>query len=275
MNELKVFTSDRFGEVRTVNVDGETYFVGKDVSDKLGYQNGSRDIDRHVYEEDRRLLMVFDGTQNRNMICVNESGLYALIFGSKLDGAMEFKRWVTSEVLPQIRRTGSYNVQPIPDFQNPAEAARAWADQYEARQVAEKKNLLLVAQVAEYEPKANYCDVILQNPEALDVSQIAQDYGMSAVRFNKLLNEMGLQYRVNDQWILCGKHQGNGYVKNKTIKRDYMTRSKTFMQWTQKGRFWLYEKLKSKGYLPEIEQEEVTDETNTIPQMPVDTNDFA
>lgn len=108
MNELKVFNSEEFGDVRTVTINGEPWFVGKDVADILGYQNGSRDINRHVHEEDRQNYQNGTFDSPRGMTIINESGLYALIFGSKLESAVRFKHWVTSEVLPAIRKTGSY-----------------------------------------------------------------------------------------------------------------------------------------------------------------------
>ena len=93
-------------QVRVVEIDGEPWFVGKDVAQILGYQNGSRDVNRHVDEEDRQKLMVFDGNQQKSTIVINESGLYSLILSSKLPSAKAFKRWVTSEVLPSIRKHG-------------------------------------------------------------------------------------------------------------------------------------------------------------------------
>ena len=103
-----IFTHPQFGELRTVEIDGVVWFVGKDVANTLGYQNGSRDINRHVDEEDRRKMMIFDGNQNKETIIINESGLYSLILSSKLPSAKEFKHWVTAEVLPSIRKTGGY-----------------------------------------------------------------------------------------------------------------------------------------------------------------------
>ena len=100
--------------VRTIQKDGEPWFVGKDVADVLGYQNGSRDITRHVDEEDRHKVMIFDGNQDKETIVINESGLYSLILSSKLPTAKKFKRWVTSEVLPAIRKTGVYATQCAP-----------------------------------------------------------------------------------------------------------------------------------------------------------------
>ena len=112
MNELKIFKNNDFGEIRTVTINGEPHFVGKDVAEILEYQNGSRDINRHVDPEDRIKTMVFDENQDKETILINESGLYSLILSSKMPKAKKFKRWVTSEVLPEIRKTGSYTKAP-------------------------------------------------------------------------------------------------------------------------------------------------------------------
>lgn len=108
MDNLQIFENTEFGKIRTVQLNNETYFVGKDVADILGYQNGSRDINRHVDEEDKHKIMLFDGNQDKETIIINESGLYSLILSSKMPNAKKFKHWVTSEVLPQIRKTGAY-----------------------------------------------------------------------------------------------------------------------------------------------------------------------
>lgn len=107
-NEIKIFESEEFGKVRTVVKDGEPWLVGKDVADILEYRNGSRDINRHVDEDDRCKIMIFDGNQNKETIIINESGFYSLVLSSKMPKAKEFRRWVTSNVLPTIRRTGGY-----------------------------------------------------------------------------------------------------------------------------------------------------------------------
>ena len=107
---IQVFRNMEFGTVRVLDINGEPWLVGKDVSDILEYRNGSRDINRHVDEEDRRKIMLFDGNQDKETIIINESGLYSLILSSKLPNAKKFKKWVTSEVLPSIRRTGTYKM---------------------------------------------------------------------------------------------------------------------------------------------------------------------
>lgn len=114
MNNLEIFKNDEFGEIKTLNFDSEIYFIGKDVANILGYQNGSRDINRHVDEEDRRIIPLYDGSQNRDTMIINESGLYSLILGSKLPNAKKFKKWVTSEVLPSLRKNGSYKLPTNP-----------------------------------------------------------------------------------------------------------------------------------------------------------------
>lgn len=113
MNELQIFNSEEFGDIRTVTIENEPWFVGKDVAEALGYSNASKAVSTHVGEEDRILKVLEADSQNGNVVktqtaLINESGLYALIFGSKLESAKRFKRWVTSEVLPAIRKTGSY-----------------------------------------------------------------------------------------------------------------------------------------------------------------------
>lgn len=144
MESLKIFESSDFGKVRVVIIDDEPWFVGSDAAMSLGYSNASKAVSAHVDEEDIKRISLTDlsrftqngksETNNAKIMIINESGIYSLILSSKLESAKKFKRWITSEVLPSIRKTGSYN---MPDFSNPAEAARAWADAYEARQRAE------------------------------------------------------------------------------------------------------------------------------------------
>ena len=114
MNELQIFNSEEFGEIRTVTIDNEPWFVGKDVAEALGYANTRDALATHVMDEDKNTVVISDGKRgNPNQTVINESGLYALIFGSKLESAKRFKHWVTSEVLPEIRKTGSYQMQNL------------------------------------------------------------------------------------------------------------------------------------------------------------------
>ncbi len=253
MNELQIFENAEFGQIRTVQLNSETYFVGKDVAEKLGYQNGSRDINRHVDAEDRTDVAIHDGSQNRNMIVVNESGLYALIFGSKLESAKRFKHWVTSEVLPSIRKTGKYDVTTPATY---LEALEKLVETEKARLELETTVQQMDKVILEMTPKVDYVDRILSSTDCMTVTQIAQDYGMTAIAFNKVLANACIQHKVGDQWILYADHQGKGYVKTKTSeykKKDQTIGTKPLTVWTQKGRMFLYERLKAIGILPDCE----------------------
>ncbi len=117
LNQLEIFKNREFGEIRTVTIDGEPWFVGKDIAEALGYSNTRDALATHVMDDDKNTVVISDGKRrgNPNQVIINESGVYALIFGSKLDSAKRFKHWVTSEVLPQIRRTGSYQKRLTPE----------------------------------------------------------------------------------------------------------------------------------------------------------------
>lgn len=117
LNQLEIFKNREFGEIRTVTIDGEPWFVGKDIAEALGYSNTRDALATHVMDDDKNTVVISDGKRrgNPNQVIINESGVYALIFGSKLDSAKRFKHWVTSEVLPQIRRAGSYQKRLTPE----------------------------------------------------------------------------------------------------------------------------------------------------------------
>lgn len=138
MNEITIFNNPEFGDVRTIMIDGEPWFVGKDVAESLGYERTADAIRKHVEEDDKLTRSFADSGQSRQMYIINESGLYSLIFGSKLESAKKFKKWVTSEVLPQLRKTGSYGIPKLP--QTPMELLEL---HYEAiKQVDNKVNTL-------------------------------------------------------------------------------------------------------------------------------------
>jgi anti-repressor protein len=247
MNTPQIFNFEQH-EVRTMTINDEPFFVGKDVAEILGYSNPQKAIRDHVDSEDKTQNDSFtvNGTA---IILINESGLYSLILKSKLSNAKKFKRWVTSEVLPSIRKTGSYSNVP----QSFAQALRLAAD-------LEEKNQLLEQQIAEYEPKISYLDTILSSTDTVATSQIAADYGMSAIALNKLLNELGVQHKVGGQWILYRKHMNQGYTKSHTSeipKADGGTKVVMNTKWTQKGRVFIYNLLIAEGYYPQMDLEEI------------------
>lgn len=262
MNELQIFNNAEFGSVRTISIDSQPYFVGKDVADILGYQNGSRDINRHVDEEDRHKVMLFDGNQDKETIIINESGLYSLILSSKMPNAKKFKHWVTSEVLPTIRKHGAYMTEQTiekalfnPDF------LIELATQLKNEQARSKRLEITVAvqeqQIKELKPRADYTDKILQNKGLVTITQIAKDYGMSGNKLNQKLHELGVQYKQSSQWFLYAKYQDKGYTHSETVnitRSDGRPDIKMNTKWTQKGRLFLYELLKADGILPVIER---------------------
>lgn len=254
MNEIFNFQGQ---QVRTVTINGEPYFVGKDVADVLGYNDTNQAVRKHVDEEDK-LTRQFDGSgQKRNMTIINESGLYALILGSKLPQAKEFKRWVTSEVLPTIRKHGAYLTDSkIEEVLLSPDTIINLATQLKNER-AEKEQLKI--ELEEARKQTSYLDLILQTKDQLTTTQIAQDYGMSASKFNQLLKDLRIQRKVNSQWVLYKQYLGKGYIASRTfeyIGRDDRYHSKITTVWTQLGRKFLYDVLKEReGILPLVEQE--------------------
>lgn len=257
MNNLKVFENQEFGKVRTVTIDEVPYFVGKDVAEILGYQNGSRDINRHVDTEDRQKIMVFDGNQDKETIIINESGLYSLILSSKLPSAKKFKRWVTSEVLPSIRKHGMYAIDDlIADPDLGIAALNALKAEREKNKKLKQSVAVQTQQISELTPKASYYDVVLNCKDLVSISTISKDYGWSAKKMNKYLHEKRVQFKQGDIWLLYQKYSEKGYTSTKT--HTYLDNdgqhTKIHTYWTQKGRLFIYELLKEDGIYPNIEK---------------------
>lgn len=258
--ELQVYKNAEFGSVRTTTIAGQPYFVGKDVADILGYSNTRKALIDHVDKEDKDDVTIRDAIgRNQTMTAINESGLYSLILSSKMLSAKKFKRWVTNEVLPAIRKHGLYATDDL--IANPDLAIAAFTALKEER---EKNKELMAAvaigqqQIAEMKPKATYYDVVLKCRDAVNISVIAKDYGWSAMRMNEYLHEKGIQFKQGDIWLLYQKYAPNGYTKNNThIYEDSkgIQHTKVHTKWTQKGRLFIYEQLKADGVYPQIEME--------------------
>ena len=249
MNDLMIFSNPEFGAIRTVEINNEPWLVGKDVAQALGYSNPSKAVVDHVDEEDKRFEMLrVSDSQNGNLVktaLINESGLYSLVLSSKLPSAKKFKRWVTSEVLPSIRKTGGYNIPK--DYPS---ALRALADKAEEVAKLAAENEVQRQAIADFEPMRQYLDTILASTGTMATSQIAADYDMSARRLNIILHEEGIQHNVNGQWILYKKYMGKGYTKSETIpivRTDGSPDTKIMTKWTQKGRIMIHEILTKRG----------------------------
>lgn len=274
MEELQLFNFEG-NKVRTIKIKDEIYFVGKDVAKILGYARLQKVVNDHVDPEDKTELIVniSQSSQNRTKpemtLLITESGVYSLIFNSKMPNAKRFKHWVTSEVLPAIRKHGAYMTDEkafnvVHNKNGLADLLQQAADQLKQKDIrieeveAENKNLTI--QLEESNKKASYLDLILGDPTPILITQIANDYGYSAVAFNRLLKKFKVQRRVNGQWILYKAYMGKGYTSTKS--KSYQDkkgnlRTKIYTVWTQKGRRFIYDILKENDVLPLIEREDV------------------
>lgn len=248
MQALQTFNFEEL-PVRTLTVNEEPYFVGKDVADILGYKNGSRDINAHVDAEDKLTYQISTAGQRRNQTIINESGLYSLIFSSKLESAKRFKRWVTSDVLPAIRKHGIYATDNVIEqtLKDPDYIITVLTEYKKEKE----QNLLLQQEIGELKPKADYVDEILKSTWTLATTQIAADYGISAQKLNKLLHEARLQRKVNKQWVLYSEHMGKSYTESDTIpivRSDGREDTVLQTRWTQKGRLKIHEIMTEFGY---------------------------
>ena len=204
---IQIFTSDIFGEIRTCHVNNQIMFVGKDVAQALGYSNTRDALNKHVDAEDKLESQIATSGQRRTTIIINESGLYSLILSSKLPQARAFKRWVTSEVLPSIRKTGRYELpQRIPE-------------------------LAMLNEDAE---------------DTLTATQVAKTFNMTVYDFNAVLSDMGIQYRRGGRWNISDDLDGRDLVRLRThvsysLKGEKKVR--TYMTWTMTGLHFLNSKL--------------------------------
>lgn len=257
MNELKVFQNEEFGTVRTTAINGEPYFVGKDVAAILGYSDTAKAIRVHVDDEDKGVDEMDTPGGKQNIILINESGLYSLILSSKLPTSKRFKRWVTSEVLPTIRRHGVYAIDEVlNDPDTLISALTALKAERENNRRLNEKVAFQTQQIAELQPKASYYDLVLSCCDALPISIIAKDYGWSAKKMNRFLHEQGVQYKLGETWLLYAKYAEMGYTKSETFTypgNDETMHSKVGTKWTQAGRLFIYELMKKAGHSPIIE----------------------
>lgn len=276
-NNMQIFENVQFGKIRTLDINGEVWFVGKDICLAFGDENHRRSLGR-IDEDDRKTALIPTAGGRQRLIVINESGLYSLLFAMKPQKShkgvsdeyplevklrimklREFKRWVTSEVLPSIRKHGAYVTDELLEE---IDANKEAAEKLFRELKEEKaKSRDLEEQLEANEPKCDFYDNVLQAQDLIPMTLIAKDYGMSATRLNAMLYAFGVQYRMNcGTWVLYADYQDLGYTQTVTIFPRYDYENPILvMYWTHAGREFLYRFLKERDILP---VSETTDNNN-------------
>ena len=229
---------EQFGQLRAVlDERGEPWFVGSDVANSLGYSNPRKALRDHVDEEDktRNETFLVNGTAP---ILINESALYTLVLRSKIKDARIFRRWVTSEVLPSIRKNGGY-MMASPDESDEVILARALQIMQATLQRRDE-------QIAQLKPRAEYADHVLDSITCITTTQLAKELDMTAQELNRLLCEMHIQYWQSGQYLLYADYARQGYAKNRTHSyrgHDNTLHTNTYLVWTERGRDFIHRLL--------------------------------
>ena len=270
----ELFRHPKFGNLRVLTDEqGEPWFVGKVVAEALGYAKPSNALSTHVLHEDRKTLKyrnypktgqlnsIWKGQDTTDKVLINESGLYSLILGSTLPSAIEFKHWVTSEVLPQIRRTGGYipthdgQGKPLSDLEIMSLAFKIQERTIKERdrKIAEQDEAIQAMQ-----PKASYCDEVLESVNCMTMTQVAKEHGLSNHELTQLLKDRGV---IFNQWMLYADYSGHDLTCNRThayLDRVGKTHTNSYLVWTEKGRMFvdgiLRRGLTPKQSLRQVEQ---------------------
>jgi len=257
-NQIQEFQNEEFGKVEVLLIAGKPYFPATESAKILGYKNPHDAISRHckgdgvVKHEGVSIATNQHGVSTNQTVekaYISEGNLYRLIIRSKLPAAVRFESFVCDEILPSIRQCSAYiTADTLEQMRDSREYTREFLDHLSAEHA---KNGMLMDYVGKLQPKAQYYDAILQSTHAMSVSVIAKDYGMSAFAFNKLLHELGVQYKTGGTWLLYKEHVNKGYTISKTYLADG---KKVFVHtcWTQAGRHFLYDLLAWYNIYPNV-----------------------
>ena len=266
-NEIQIFKNNEFGEIRTIiDKNGNPFFCLKDVCDILEIGN-SRDVKKRLDSDGVDTIDVVVnsglGEQKVQMTFINESNLYDCIFQSRKEEAKPFRKWVTSEILPSIRKTGMYLTDNIYSLMmnNPEKIGEMLIEYGKTRKENEKlilENKEKDKQITELKPAKEYVDRILSTEDTMTITQIAADYGLSGLRLNQILHQERFIRNVGGQWLLYTEHMNKGYTKSETIiikRKDGTEKVVPATKWTQKGRLKIHNILTSLGYLANVDKE--------------------
>lgn len=259
-NNIQIFNNEELGTIRIMGTPDAPLFCLGDVCKMLGLK--SWHVKERLGDNIVSTEVISDSLGRQRVVnFITEDGLYDVILDSRKPEAKRFRKWVTSEVLPTIRKHGAYMTKDAleraitePDFliQLATTLKEEKAKRLEAEQQCEVQKQI----IGEMEKKVSYLDLILSSTSTMTITQIAQDYGMSGQRMNKLLHGLRIQYKVGEQWILYAEYKDKCYVSSETI--HFMTNeggpcTTLNTKWTQKGRLFLYDILKKEGILPKME----------------------
>lgn len=255
-----------FDNLKVKEENGQILFDAESAAIKIGLTDTSKGTKKVRWSRVNQYLKL-DGLTAPKVALgdfITEPQLYKLIIKANSSQAEKFQDWVTSEVLPAVRKHGTYMTDKTIEevLTNPDTLIRLATQLKEERQaklVLKQQNSVLLQQNNELKPKADYTDLILSNKTLVTITFIAKDYGMSGLAMNKLLHDLGVQYNQSGVWLLYAKHQTKGWTQSETtevVRKDGSKKLVMNTKWTQKGRLGLYELLKDNGYLPLIEQDQ-------------------
>lgn len=258
MNEIRSFVSDTFGNLRVAMQKGEPWFVSADVCQALAIDKTQT---RRLDDDEKGVCLIQTLGGAQEMAVINEPGLYSLVLGSRKKEAKAFKRWVTHDVIPSVRKHGAYMTdETLKRALTEPEFLRDLAN----RLIEEKnKRLALEAEKTVMLPKAEYYDAYMESPDLITTSTIAQNYGMRAENFNKMLERMGVQYRSGKMWILKKAYIDKGYMQSATYQRGN-GEIRNWNKWTPSGQKFLYDFLKEHEIVPIAERQKKRWQTNVI-----------
>lgn len=247
MDEIQIFKSKEFGNVRTLMFNNKPYLVGKDVAVALGYAKPENALSAHVDNEDKTITLIQGSGSNykSNTTIINESGLYSLVFSSQLPTAKKFKRWVTSEVLPALRKNGGYIVTTSEDtpeliMARALQVAQATIDRHKKQlEQANERISLQDEQLKSQAPKVEYYDQVLQSEGTMTTRQLAMGLGMTANTLNKKLCNAGIQFRQSGMYILHAPYSSYNLTSVRSypyMTSDGRTLTKQYLVWNERGK---------------------------------------